>query len=181
MNYYAQELKRIKGICFSNQVQIDIAVNTKRYIDTNYDKEINLDLLAHLQFSSKYHLIRVFKKYYGITPRQYLINKRIEKAKNLLKSGKSVSDTCHTIGFDSIHSFSNLFKAKTGVPPSLYRRATFDKSKRLNLASYCSFTHLKCQMMKIKIVSIPVRDQQKALDFYTNILGFVKKVDMPSK
>ena len=33
--------------------------------------------------------------------------------------------------------------------------------------------------MKIKIVSIPVRDQQKALDFYTNILGFVKKVDAP--
>ena len=33
--------------------------------------------------------------------------------------------------------------------------------------------------MKIKIVSIPVRDQQKALDFYTNILGFVKKVDIP--
>ncbi len=33
--------------------------------------------------------------------------------------------------------------------------------------------------MKIKIVSIPVRDQQKALDFYTDILGFVKKVDAP--
>lgn len=33
--------------------------------------------------------------------------------------------------------------------------------------------------MKIKIVSIPVRDQQKALDFYTGILGFIKKVDAP--
>lgn len=33
--------------------------------------------------------------------------------------------------------------------------------------------------MKIKIVSIPVRDQQKALDFYTDVLGFVKKVDVP--
>lgn len=33
--------------------------------------------------------------------------------------------------------------------------------------------------MKIKIVSIPVRDQQKALDFYTDILGFVKKIDIP--
>lgn len=33
--------------------------------------------------------------------------------------------------------------------------------------------------MKIKLVSIPVRDQQKALDFYTNILGFVKKIDIP--
>lgn len=130
MTYYIQELKRIKGICFSNKVQIDIAVNTKKYIDTNFDKEINLDLLAHLRFTSKYHLIRVFKKYYGITPRQYLINKRVEKAKIFLKSGKSVSDTCYTIGFGSINSFSNLFKTKTGVSPSIYRKATFDKSRQ---------------------------------------------------
>ena len=129
MNYYIQELERIKGICFSNKVQIDLAINTRRYIETNFAKEINLDLLAHLQFASKYHLIRVFKKYYGITPRQYLINKRIEEAKRILKSGKSVSDTCYAIGFESVNSFSNLFKAKTGMPPSVYRRATFDKSK----------------------------------------------------
>ncbi len=38
---------------------------------------------------------------------------------------------------------------------------------------------LKFQSMKIKLVSIPVRDQQKALDFYTQVLGFVKKVDIP--
>lgn len=130
MTYYIQELERIKGICFSNKVQIDIAVNTRRCIDTNFDKEINLDFLAHLQFTSKYHLIRVFKKYHGITPRQYLINKRIEIAKKKLKSGKSVSDTCYSIGFGSVNSFSNLFKAKTGIPPSLYKRATFDKSKK---------------------------------------------------
>ena len=129
MTYYIQELMRIKEICYSNKIQIDIAVNTKRYIDTNIDKEINLDLLAHLQFISKFHLIRVFKKYYGITPRQYLINKRIEKAKNFLNNGKSVSETCYNIGFESINSFSNLFRAKTGIPPSIYRRATFDKTK----------------------------------------------------
>ena len=103
MNHYIKELARIKGICFSNKIQIDIAVNTRKYIDTNFDKEINLDLLSHLQYTSKYHLIRVFKKYYGITPRQYLINKRIEKAKKNLKSGKSVSETCYTIGFGSLH------------------------------------------------------------------------------
>lgn len=129
MTYYIQELKRIKETCFSNKVQIDLAVNTKRYVDTNFEKEISLDLLAHLHLTSKYHLIRVFKKYYGITPRQYLINKRIEHAKKLLQSGKSVSDTCYAIGFESINSFSNLFKAKTGMPPSVYRRATFDKPK----------------------------------------------------
>lgn len=128
MTYFAQELERIKKICFSNEHQINMAINTKRYIDTNYDKRINLDLLAHLQFSSKYHLIRVFKRYYGMTPRQYLIDKRIENAKRILKTGKSVSDTCYSVGFESINSFSTLFKAKTGKSPSAFKKATFDKS-----------------------------------------------------
>ena len=129
MNNYIDEVNRIKSICFSNKIQIDLAINTKNYINANFNQSINLNLLAHLQFTSKYHLIRVFKKYYGITPRQYLINKRIEKAKNNLKSGHSVSDTCYTVGFESISSFSNLFKVKTGISPSDFRRATFDKSK----------------------------------------------------
>jgi len=130
MTFYEQELERIKGICFSNEVQLDIAIKTKNYIDQNFDEEINLDLLAHLCFSSKFHLIRVFKRYYGFTPRQYLIRKRIEKARVYLKSGKSVSETCYTTGFGSISSFSNLFRAKTGMSPSAFRRATFDKSNR---------------------------------------------------
>ena len=130
MSYYIQEVNRIKKICYSNKVQIEIAVNTKRYIDTNFDKEISLDLLSHIQFTSKYHLIRVFKRYYGVTPRQYLIDKRIENAKKILRTGKSVSDTCYMVGFESINSFSNLFKAKTGMAPSVYRKAIFDKSKK---------------------------------------------------
>lgn len=130
MTYYIKELERIKRICFSNKIQTDIAIHTKSYIDTNFDQEINLDVLTRLRFTSKYHLIRVFKKYYGITPRQYLINKRIEIAKKKLKSGKSVSDTCYSIGFDSISSFSNLFRAKTGITPSVYKRATFNKLKK---------------------------------------------------
>ena len=129
MNHYIQELKRIKEICFSNEVQLELAIATKRYLDNHFDQEINLDLLARLQLTSKYHLIRIFKKYYGITPRQYLINKRIEMAKKHLKSGKSVAETCYSVGFASINSFSNLFRSKAGVSPSAYQRAIFDKSK----------------------------------------------------
>lgn len=129
MNHYIQELNRIKGICFSNEIQLQKAVNTKRYIDSHFDTKIDMDILAHEHCSSKFHLIRLFKKYYGTTPRQYLISKRIEKAKTHLKAGKSVSDTCFIIGFESIQSFSNLFKAKTGMSPSAFRKAAFDHSK----------------------------------------------------
>ena len=129
MNHYIKELNRIKGICFSNEPQIKVAVNTRNYLDSNFHKKINLDLLSSLHFTSKFHLIRIFKKYYGITPRQYLINKRIEKAKEILMSGKPVSEACYSVGFGSINSFSNLFKSKTGVSPSNFKRATFDKFK----------------------------------------------------
>lgn len=130
MTYYIQELKRIKEICFSNEIQLEMAVSTKRYIDANFDEEINLEKLAQLRFTSKYHLIRIFKKYYGVTPRQYLIDKRIEKAKKILQTGNSVSDACFMVGYDSIHSFSILFKSKTGMPPSVYQRSILDKSEK---------------------------------------------------
>ena len=106
MTYYTQKLADLKEICFSNKFQLDLAIHTKRYIDTHFDQDINLDLLAHIQLTSKYHLIRVFKKYYGTTPRQYLINKRIEQAKKMLRSGRAVSDTCYSVGFESPNSFS---------------------------------------------------------------------------
>lgn len=130
MTYFTEEANRIKKICFSNEEQIEMAVSTKRYIETHFDQALNLDVLARLRCVSKYHLIKVFKRYYGLTPRQYVIDTRIEEAKKILQTGRSVSDTCFAIGYDSIHSFSNLFKAKTGMSPSQYRSTTFDKLKK---------------------------------------------------
>ena len=78
---------------------------------------------------SKYHLIRLFKRYYGLTPRQYLINKRIEKSKENLINGMSVTETCYAIGFSSLGSFSVLFKTKTGKTPAEFRKEQFSRSK----------------------------------------------------
>ena len=130
MNYYNKEIDRISKVYFSNKDQIHLAVATKKHLDCHYSNALNLELLARLQLTSKYHLLRVFKKYHGITPRQYLIQKRISKAKCMLRTGKSVTETCYSVGFESIHSFSKLFKNKIGVPPSTYRKAIFDKSKK---------------------------------------------------
>jgi AraC-like DNA-binding protein len=128
MTYYTKILQRLKETWFSNQGQIEAVVTAKKYLDTHFQETIDLDRLARISGTSKYHLLRLFKHYFGITPRQYLINKRIEAAKNLLRKGTSVADTCYAIGFESVHSFSRLFKAKTGMPPSAYKRATFDTS-----------------------------------------------------
>lgn len=82
---------------------------------------MNLDLLSRFRFVSKFHLLRLFKKHYGLTPRQYLIDKRIEKSKEQLKNGMSVTETCFAVGFESLGSFSTLFKTKTGKSPSEFQ------------------------------------------------------------
>ncbi len=129
MTFYEKEIKRIRNICYSNKKQLETVLATKNFIDNNYDQEVNLDCLSHLRFTSKYHLLRLFKKYYGLTPRQYLIDKRIEKSKELLKNGILVTETCFSVGFESLGSFSTLFKTKTGKSPTQFQKEQLSRSE----------------------------------------------------
>jgi len=129
MTFYEKELNRIRSIAYSNQGQINTVIGIRNYIENNYDVNLNLDLLSHIQFVSKYHLLRLFKKYYGLTPRQYLIDKRIEKSKEHLINGMSVTETCFAVGFESLGSFSTLFKTKTGKSPTKFQKEQLSRSK----------------------------------------------------
>lgn len=95
-------------------------VQAKLFIDNNYPNKIDLDNIADEAWFSKFHFIRLFKTIYGKTPHQYLIAVRIEKAIQLLREGKPVADVCFLVGFDSLTSFSGLFKRKAGISPSIY-------------------------------------------------------------
>jgi AraC-like DNA-binding protein len=128
MTFYQREINRIKNICFSNEGQINTVIRTRSFIDNNFENELNLNLLSHICFTSKFHLLRLFKKYYGQTPQQYLTEKRIEKSKDYLKKGMMIAETCISVGFECPSSFSTLFKRKTGLTPlEFQKRATFAK------------------------------------------------------
>jgi len=128
MTSYQREINRIRSICYSNEGQIETVIGIRNFIDRNFEKELNLDLLSHIRYTSKFHLLRLFKKYYGLTPKQYLTNRRIEESKNNLKKGMSVTETCFSVGFGSPSSFSTLFKSKIGLTPiEFQKRATFAK------------------------------------------------------
>ena len=129
MTFYEKELNRIRSIVYSNEGQVNAVIGIRNYIENNYGANINLNLLSHIHFVSKYHLLRLFKKYYGQTPRQYLIDKRIEKSKEQLKNGMSVTETCFAVGFESLSSFSTLFKTKTGKSPTEFQKEQFSRSK----------------------------------------------------
>lgn len=95
-------------------------VQAKLFIDSHYHERLDLDNIADEALFSKFHFIRLFKDIYGKTPHQYLIRVRIEKAMQALRSGTPVSDTCYAVGFESLSSFSKLFKRQVGLTPSTY-------------------------------------------------------------
>ncbi|MEP1031951.1 AraC family transcriptional regulator [Ekhidna sp.] len=128
MTFYERKLKKLHEVLYKNQVQIDAVIAIRKYIDCNYEIDLNLNLLSQIQFISKYHLLRLFKKYYGLTPRQYLIDKRIEKSKDHLVNKMTVTETCYAVGFASLGSFSVLFKTKTGKTPVQFQKEQLSRS-----------------------------------------------------
>ncbi len=98
-------------------------LNVKEYLDTEYQEKITLDGLADRFFINKYYLTKVFKKQYGQSISNYLLNVRITKAKQLLRfSEKSIEEIGLEVGLGMPHYFSQTFKSVEGVPPSVYRK-----------------------------------------------------------
>jgi AraC-like DNA-binding protein len=105
-------------------------VAAKVFIDENYHVAINLDDISQKAFLSRYHFHRLFSQVYKKTPHQYLTLKRIEKAKDLLSENKQVTDVCNQIGFESLGSFSVLFKKEIGFAPTYYRNMAWLKKQK---------------------------------------------------
>jgi AraC-like DNA-binding protein len=95
-------------------------VQAKLFIDAHYAENIDLENIADEAYFSKFHFIRQFKSIYRKTPHQYLISVKIENAKAHLKAGRPVAEVCDIIGFESLSSFSGLFKRLVGTTPSAY-------------------------------------------------------------
>lgn len=95
-------------------------VQAKLFIDMHYAEPIDLNIIADEAYFSKFHFIKQFKNIYRKTPHQYLTFVRVEKAMLLLNSGMPVSEVCYAVGFESLSSFSGLFKRVAGITPSAY-------------------------------------------------------------
>src|SRR3712207_1451237 len=101
MNFYNQQILKIRQQHFPKQCLIERLIRAKQFMDTHSSENINLNIISAAASLSKYHFIRLFKKCYGVTPHQYLKEVRIRKARQLLQSNQSVSGTCYAIDFGS--------------------------------------------------------------------------------
>ena len=93
----------------------------KIYIDENFQDTLDLEVISSRAYLSRFHFHRLFTRIYQRTPHQYLTQKRLDKAKELLSENKPVTEVCNEVGFESIGSFSTLFKKEIGFAPQYYR------------------------------------------------------------
>ena len=94
------------------------------YIHANLDRDIRLKDLAREAGVSRSHYIRSFRQSMGITPHQYLLNQRIERAQQLIRQGAaSLADVALSCGFADQHHLARNFRRFTGVTPGKFRRS----------------------------------------------------------
>lgn len=88
-----------------------------------HDETLSIAEIARAVDVSPFHFIRQFEAVFGLTPHQFRIAARLQRAKLLLARGQhSVTEVCMEVGFSSLGSFSDLFLRRVGEAPSLYQR-----------------------------------------------------------
>ncbi|GLV80516.1 transcriptional regulator [Streptomyces lavendulae subsp. lavendulae] len=91
-------------------------------MDRDYAQPLDVPALAKVALMSPGHFSRSFRAAYGETPYSYLMTRRVERAKALLRRGDmSVTDVCFAVGCTSLGSFSSRFSELVGESPSAYR------------------------------------------------------------
>ena len=91
-------------------------------MDRDWAQPLDLDVVAASAGYSRFHFVRLFRRTYGETPGQYLSRRRIERAKDLLRSANlTVTEICMMVGFTSLGTFCTRFKQQVGLTPGEYR------------------------------------------------------------
>ena len=95
----------------------------EKYIDAHFKEDLTLDTLSELTFLNKYHIVHAFKQYKGISPINYMIQKRLDEAKLLLSTTNlQISEIAYIVGFTSQSYFAQAFKKATNMSPLQYRK-----------------------------------------------------------
>ena len=93
-----------------------------KFVDENLDKDLNLTTLSSLVKLSQYHFSRAFKQSTGLSPHQYIIQKRIERAKYLLKQSTiTINEVSIDCGFANPSHFAKHFRKHIGISPKQFR------------------------------------------------------------
>lgn len=119
----------------SNQILSKKLVPILEYIDSNLNSDLSLHSLEEKFYINKYYLSSLFKKDTGVNIHEYIILKRIAKAKILLSEGYGITEVCQMSGFCDYAHFIRTFKLHIGTSPGQYKKqhALVEKKNMLSL------------------------------------------------
>ncbi len=105
------------------QTTVSTAEKIKDYIDSGLAYNVSLDDIAQHFYLNKSYIISIFSAKYGFTPKQYILDRKMQAARTMLEKNRhSVSEIADILNFSSSQHFSSSFKKKVGVSPDEYRR-----------------------------------------------------------
>jgi len=103
----------------------------RELIDAHPERRWTLRRLSQVSGYSPFHLLREFQRLFHETPHQYVLRRRIDRARLLLAETEwSVTRICFAVGFESLGSFSSRFRERVGWPPTAYRGRVLDQRRR---------------------------------------------------
>lgn len=106
------------------QLKQQVPTDIPSVLEANYTNPVSVGDLAYLSGRSLSSFKRDFFSIYRITPAQWIRERRLQKAKELLATAMPVKDVCYSLGFENVAHFSRLFKAFHGIIPSSIKHIT---------------------------------------------------------
>lgn len=104
----------------------NLLMQAREFIHNNLQTELSLDDISRQANLSKYHFLRMFREQFGITPHQYLLNCRINRAREALEQGRLLDDVVFEHGFSDLSHFNRRFKPIFGMTPKQYQNHFVD-------------------------------------------------------
>ena len=105
------------------QQRVDsLLLKARDYIHAHLFDALSLEQISHQASLSKYHFLRLFRQQFGMTPHQYVLNCRINRAREALAAGARLDDVVHDFGFADLSHLNRRFKPVFGMTPRQYRQ-----------------------------------------------------------
>lgn len=119
-----EEKQEKKGYVFESSSKGYVVKRIIAYMNENYATRISLDQIAQNMYLSPVYISKIFKEETGESPIRYLIQIRLEKAKEILENENcgNIRDVALAVGYEDVYYFSKLFKKYYGIAPAYYKK-----------------------------------------------------------
>lgn len=135
----------------------------REYLDEQFEATVTLNDLARKVGMSPYHLQRTFRRYVGVSPKQYIDSRRIEQFKEHLKRGDTVTTAMYDAGYGSSSRLYSDVRSELGMTPATYRRGGFGMRIGFTITD-SPVGHLLIAATKLGVAAVMLGDDDKTLE-----------------